>query len=215
MSDTGQFSGFDHEKVVELLAGMDPGIDRRARRTRQALHQALMRLILERDYDAISVADIADGANVGRSTFYAHFSDKDDLLRNTAANLRFIVVKEHAAHASRSASATDRVVGFSHFMTHHLYEQRRLFGALMKGQAGQIVLALMKQVLCDLVRNELRRLPVHAKGRPGRETAVQFIVGSYIALITWWLENGAREKPESLHASFVQLVRSGLVPVLG
>jgi AcrR family transcriptional regulator len=95
MSDTGHMGGFDHENAMGLLERIEPGIDRRARRTRQALHQALMRLIVERGYEQVTVADIAEAANVGRSTFYAHFTDKDDLLRSAAGNLRAIVIEEH------------------------------------------------------------------------------------------------------------------------
>ncbi|WP_109523010.1 MULTISPECIES: TetR/AcrR family transcriptional regulator [Nocardia] len=59
---------------------MNKGNDRRVRRTRNALHQALIELMIERGYERISVSDILDRADVGRSTFYAHFRDKDDLL---------------------------------------------------------------------------------------------------------------------------------------
>src|SRR6266511_1126158 len=53
--------------------------DRRSQRTRHLLSEALVELIREKDYNAITVSDIIDRANVGRSTFYAHFHDKDDL----------------------------------------------------------------------------------------------------------------------------------------
>lgn len=59
---------------------MEASTDRRVRRTRGLLHQALIELMLERDYTRISVRDILDRADVGRSTFYAHYRDKDDLL---------------------------------------------------------------------------------------------------------------------------------------
>ena len=85
MSDTRHHRHFFHENMPGLFADLEPGIDRRSRRTRQALHQALIRLIVERGYDEITVADIADAADTGRSTFYAHFTDKDDLLRSTGA----------------------------------------------------------------------------------------------------------------------------------
>ncbi|MCP4222921.1 MAG: helix-turn-helix transcriptional regulator, partial [Actinomycetia bacterium] len=53
--------------------------DRRVRRTKQRLHEALMSLIVEKGYDKITVQDLIDRADVGRSTFYAHFETKDDL----------------------------------------------------------------------------------------------------------------------------------------
>lgn len=54
--------------------------DRRVRRTRETLHRALIELMMERAYDRISVSDVIARANIGRSTFYAHYRDKDDLL---------------------------------------------------------------------------------------------------------------------------------------
>ncbi|MEJ2354006.1 MAG: TetR/AcrR family transcriptional regulator, partial [Anaerolineales bacterium] len=55
-------------------------VDRRVQRTRQLLNDALMSLIVEKGYDSITVQNIIDRANLGRSTFYAHYQDKDDLL---------------------------------------------------------------------------------------------------------------------------------------
>ncbi len=57
-----------------------PKPDRRIQRTRQLLHEALITLILEKGYDAITVQDILERANLGRSTFYAHYQDKEALL---------------------------------------------------------------------------------------------------------------------------------------
>ena len=54
--------------------------DRRVHRTRRLLHKALMSLILEKKYEFITVQEVLDRADVGRSTFYMHFQDKDDLL---------------------------------------------------------------------------------------------------------------------------------------
>jgi AcrR family transcriptional regulator len=215
MSDTGHIGGFDHEKAAELFEAAEPGVDRRARRTRLALHQTLMRLIVERGYEAITVADIAEGANVGRSTFYAHFTDKDALLRSAAANLRVIVLQQHAVEGSRSDVPEARVLGFSHFMTHHLYEQRRLFHALMKGKAGAIVLEVIGKVLREIVRDELKKLGLPVQGQPSREVTTQFIVGSYESVVTSWLERGAKEKPEAIHAAYVEIALDGLRAVGG
>ena len=61
-------------------------VDRRIQRTRQLLEDALIALILEKGYDKITVQNIVDQANVGRSTFYSHFLDKDDLMENSGAS---------------------------------------------------------------------------------------------------------------------------------
>jgi AcrR family transcriptional regulator len=202
MSDTEHIPSSDQQKAMEMLREAEPGIDRRAGRTRLALRQAMVGLILERGYDELTVADIADRANVGRSTFYAHFTDKDDLLRNAAGNLKAVIMGEHAAEAGKNDPPEARILGFSRFMTPHLYEQRRLFHAMMKGTAGQIVLDVMARVLCDLVRAELAAVADSPAARAARETAVQFIVGGYIAVLTRWLERGAREKPEVVESHF-------------
>lgn len=56
-----------------------PKPDRRVQRTRELLQQALIALIRERGYDAVTIQDIAERANVGRTTFYLHYTSKDDL----------------------------------------------------------------------------------------------------------------------------------------
>jgi len=210
VSDTRQISGFDHEKSAAMFEAAEQGIDRRARKTRQALHQSLMRLIVERGYDAITVADIADAANVGRSTFYAHFTDKEDLLRSAADNMRIIVLQQHAVEGNRSRTPEARVLGFSHFMTEHLYEQRHLFRALMKGPAGPIILGVMSNVLRDLVRDELKQLGVPAQGPLPRELVTQVIVGGYQSVVMSWLERGAKDKPDGVSAGFIRLMLGGL-----
>jgi AcrR family transcriptional regulator len=62
--------------------------DRRVQRTRKLLQEALMTLILEKGYEAMTIQDIIDRANVGRATFYNHFLDKQDLLVSGFAELR-------------------------------------------------------------------------------------------------------------------------------
>lgn len=191
-----------------MFTELEPGIDRRSRRTRQALHQALIRLIVERGYDEVTVADIADAADTGRSTFYAHFTDKDDLLRSAGSYLKQVLIKEHEAVATRSSRPEDRILGFSRFMTAHLYENRHIFHALMRGQGGAIFLDMVQDVLCEIVRREF------TTGSRGdsldREVAVQFVVGGYIAIVTWWLRSGARQDASVVEASFRAVASSGL-----
>ncbi|MBI4920994.1 MAG: helix-turn-helix transcriptional regulator [Devosia nanyangense] len=182
-------------------------MDRRALRTRRALHEALIQLIFERDYDGISVADIADAANVGRSTFYAHFTDKDDLLRSGIDHLRAILFAEHSSDIAGETQAERRPLGFSRFMTGHIQEQLGLYRAIMRGRAGPIILGQIRQFLSEIVRKEL----IASSGnKAAPEITVQFVVGAYMSVLTWWLDRGAVEPAEHIDAAFRSLAERAL-----
>jgi AcrR family transcriptional regulator len=198
LSDTEHFSPIDHEKVAEAERRLHPGMDRRTLRTRQALHRALLRLIVERGYDQVAVADIATAANVGRSTFYAHFTDKDDLLRYGLSYLKTMLVDP-------SGDETDPL-RFSLFLTDHLREQRKLNQAMMKGGAGPIVLASLRASICEVVRDALRK----QRGGAPDEIEVQFVVGAYLAVVTWWLDRGAKEPAARIDMKFRELAKGAL-----
>src|SRR5262245_23633686 len=103
--------------------------DRRSRRTRQLVHTALIELMLERRYDEITVQDIIDRANVGRSTFYAHYLDKEDLLVSGFTDVLDALrrhVEQHMHSDWRAPSGL--AFFFEHVQTHH-----QLYKALVHG----------------------------------------------------------------------------------
>ncbi len=199
MSDTEHFAPIDHEKIAEAAGRMHPGMDRRTLRTRQALHQALIRLVLDRGYDQITVADIAEAANVGRSTFYAHFTDKDDLLRHGISYLS-AMLKEPPDEESGGP------LGFSRFLTEPLKDRKKLQRALMQSSAGSIVIGSLREAICDVVRRGLRV----ERGNAPDEVEVQFVVGAYLAVVTWWLDRGANEAPTAIDRRFRSMAESAL-----
>jgi len=209
MSVTRRMRGNDLEKSADRREAAGSTIDRRALRTRTALHRALLGLI---DYDEISIGDITDAADVGRSTFYAHFTDKDDLLRSGLGHLR-----GHLLDARRSAGegegAASGTLWFSRFMTEHLKEQHQLYRAVMRGRAGPIIIDKMKELLSEFVRAELASRAA-ASGSPAPEIAVRFVVGAYMSVVTWWLDRGARETPEEIDQAFRDLALGGLGTLL-
>ena len=207
MSETEHFGHKRPGKLAEHVYADNGTMDRRSLRTRRSLHQALMQLIFERDYDGISVADIADAANVGRSTFYAHFTDKDDLLRSGTEHLRAILFAEHASDIAGETQAERRPLGFSRFMTGHLHEQLELYRALMRGRAGSIMLGQIRQFLSEIVRKELI---ASSPSKTAPEITVQFVVGAYMSVLTWWLDRGAVEPAEDIDAAFRELAEAAL-----
>src|SRR5258708_23534440 len=130
----------DHEpKAMEKRP-----IDRRVARTRRMLHQALLSLILEKSYEAISVEDICERANVGRSTFYAHFTSKDDLKRSGLDHLRQELLDRHRS-ASASALGNAPALGFSLAMFEHAHHHLHLYRAVVGSKGGAIALDTIRQ----------------------------------------------------------------------
>ena len=195
-----------HHADVELHGN----VDRRAQRTRLALHRALIDLIGQRDYDAISVMDIAEAANVGRSTFYAHFTDKDDLLRSGTEHFRDMLLRDHAArHKSDGPDA--QLLSFSRFMTEHLEEQKDLYRALKRGRAGPIIMEAFRLYVSELVRTDLAARAPKTERPYETELAVQFMVGAFMSVLSWWMDRGAKEDPVEIDQAFTALARDGFL----
>jgi AcrR family transcriptional regulator len=114
--ETPGMSDNSAETVMMMANGT---IDRRVARTRALLHQALMSLILKKRYKTISIKNICDAANVGRSTFYAHYTSKDDLKRSGLEHMRRLLVERQKDALASTGDIRDRSLGFSLAMFEH------------------------------------------------------------------------------------------------
>src|SRR5262245_34927652 len=130
-------------------------IDRRVARTREMLHQALMSLLLKRRYKTISIKDICHAANVGRSTFYAHYTSKDDLKRSGLESMRRTLVDRQRDAVATCGEIRDRRWRFSLSMFEHARDHVYLYGALARAGLAAAVLGTIRQIVSDLVRDEL------------------------------------------------------------
>jgi len=170
--------------------------DRRVRRTRHRLKEALLQLIEERSYDRITVADITDHADVGRSTFYSHFDSKEELLFDGfEAGLRALAAPGSVGGAG---------FRFSLPLLRHIGSQRRFALATLGRSANPAIQQTITRILGEIVRLELER----ASPSPGPtgEAEVHGIVGAFRGLVTWWLTSGSRMSPEALDQVFQRLV---------
>ena len=187
-------------------------IDRRIARTRAMLQNALTSLILKKGYDAITVEDICEAANVGRSTFYAHYTSKDDLKRSGLESLRRQLVDRQRHALATPGDIRDRSLGFSLTMFEHARDHIDLYRALVGGRGGTVALGSIRQILSDLVRDELAAtLDKNSADVIPRELVVQYVVGAYMAVLTWWLDGGAKLPPQQIDAMFRRLATEGVM----
>ncbi len=186
--------------------------DRRVQRTRQLLRSALLSLIREKGFEALSVQDIIDRADVGRATFYAHFDNKEDLLLSGFEELKAALRQRQSEAQSRATSDDDRALAFSHHMFSHAAEHRDLYEAMVGKRSGALVERILHKLLLDLVREELKGAARNAGREPAElEGLVHFIAGGLFGMLMWWLREKRALPVEELNAMF----RRYTMPALG
>ncbi len=181
-------------------------IDRRVQRTRQLLREALVALIRERGFEALSVQDIIDRANVGRATFYAHFDNKEDLLLSGLEGLRSSLKELQAQALARGGTADERFFAFSRELFEHVDAYRDVFRAMAGDRSGALVRQAFGRILVDLVRADVGAMVSRTgAGSNPAEAVVRFTAGALFGLLMWWLEARARPRAEEMDALFRRL----------
>ena len=181
-------------------------MDRRVQRTHDVLHQALISLIVEKSYEVITVQDIIDRANVGRSTFYTHYVGKQDLLRAGLKHLKeHLLAHQQAARASKWTSK-ERPFAFSLALFEHVHSYRPVYHAIVGRQSGTIVMSELRALLAELVQNDLKTFsPNERPADVPRNAVTHFVVGALISVITWWLDERSKLPPAEADAIFRRL----------
>ncbi|WP_155838790.1 TetR/AcrR family transcriptional regulator [Arthrobacter castelli] len=156
--------------------------DRRVRRTQQAIEQALLSLVVENGYEAVTVRDIIDRADVGRSTFYSHYTDKHDLLLSCLDRIEQLL-------APAPGPVTGTGMRFNPGLFAGVAQHSQLYRALTpRRSASALVQARVEALLSEALRSRLAALlPAgHAPAVP-LEVVVHSMVGAYQALLSGWL----------------------------
>ena len=177
--------------------------DRRVRRTKQRLNDALESLIIEKGYDKITVQDLIDRADVGRSTFYAHYETKDDLLVSWTQ-----LADDMELHMAQDQTDAGPIMP-SLALFCHLGEYHHLYKAMMGGGGIDIVTQMIHSRLLGHATSELERRPDNSDHTTiPIDVRAGFLASSLLALLTWWLDNGMPYPPESMDEMYQELTRT-------
>lgn len=175
--------------------------DRRSQRTRHLLSAALVELIREKDYGAITVSDIIERANIGRSTFYAHYRDKDSLFVGELDRVIEVL-------GQRAPDQAESPFFPSLGLFQHVGEEYDLYKALLWSPGIDLLIKHLQKSLSRRIEKGL--------AESGREFKVPlpilatFIAGSFLTLLQWWLENKMIYSPEEMDGIFKRLIAAGI-----
>jgi AcrR family transcriptional regulator len=180
-------------------------MDQRVRRTRDALGDALVTLMQEKPFDAIKVQDVLDRAGVGRSTFYVHYRDKEDLFMSDAEEFFEAISMALSVHGDKS----ERVAPVREFFA-HVAEMRQFVAALVSAGKMQENMELARGHFARGIERRLAEIPRGQRIPAEDRTAVAHAhAGALISLLLWWLDRGMRESPAKMDEVFHRTVWGG------
>jgi AcrR family transcriptional regulator len=163
--------------------------DRRVRKTHAQLHGALASLVHEKPYDDIVVKEILARADVGRSTFYSHYRDKDELLERGIRDLLCIDVPRPSANGT---STSERLLAFSLPFLEHIERSRAhgeaSFDAPRAAPVHAHLRRVLESVLGEQCRAERRPRPASTPAVPA-SLLVRHVAASFVVTLDWWLEH--------------------------
>lgn len=169
-------------------------MDRRQRKTRNAIFSAFSSLLERKHYSLVTVQDIIDAADIGRSTFYAHFNTKDELLKEMCTEI--------FEHVFSSEVISEKQHDFSHHTTfldrlthilYHLKEKQQHIRGLLKGECGDIFIQSLKEHLFRVFDARVSK-----NGAIPHNYCLDFTVSSFAETIRWWLLEHNEYSPEEI-----------------
>jgi len=186
--------------------------DRRIQKTQKALREALTSLIGEKPYDAIAVKEILDRANVGRSTFYMHFRDKDELL---LSGIHDIIGTVQFQTQMSSGKRHERILWFSRPIFDYHYQHRHVGGDRIGARGRAILHEHLRKVLAGVIADVVKK--DFWAGRKPRQIPPDLLSGylasTFVLVLNWWVERSMPMPPKQVNEVFRVLVSPTLVAV--
>jgi len=182
-------------------------MDRRQRKSRQAIFNALIALLAEKEFARITVGEIIERADVGRATFYAHFETKDFLLKELCGELFchiFDAVGEGNGHRHIFDCESHGSV-FLH-LCQHLQKNDNQILTLLSGRNNELFLRYFKSGLRELVRSQLPLFASEKAEKLPENFWIDHIVATFVETVRWWADHGMRESPETITEYFMLAV---------
>jgi len=172
-------------------------MDRRQQKTRKAIFAAFQTLLESKRYDRVTVQDIIDEADVGRSTFYAHFETKEALLDAFCGEVFFHLFGENAC---RFAGDGEGLLGKLTHVLWHIREEKQHLSAILRSDGREVFFAYFKEHLTALFEAEWE----DSSDLP-REYRLRMLTAGFVETLVWWAEGKYRAEPEAVAGYFLNL----------
>lgn len=179
--------------------------DRRQQKTRQAIFSAFSQLLENKHFNNITVQEIIDKANVGRSTFYSHFDTKDHLLKEMCHDIFDHVFSDELIEEN-SHDFSAKPVNLENLISHllyHLQDNYQELNGLLNGSSSNLFLTFFNEYLAQMfspyAKSNCASVP--------EDFALNYLVGSFSETVRWWFKGKMKMSPEELSSYYVAMTR--------
>ena len=205
-----------------------PKPDRRTNRTRRQLREALTALILERGYQAVKVEDITDRADLGRTTFYLHYRDKEELLLELIETVAEELKEQVGLLGPGVLGLLQAGGNFPEqpgraavaLVFRHAADNATLYRIILGGEGSPSALHHLHDILSEAA-GDFFSLWSAVTGLEGGDPSLprpvvnECFANSLLGLLYWWLEKGQPTPPEVITDHFFRLFFGGAAQALG
>lgn len=183
-------------------------MDRRQRKTREAIFYAFTELLSKKEFNQITVGEIIEKADIGRATFYAHFETKDFLLKEFCEELFCHVfdieknggeIHKHIFDCEGSESA------FLHLFE-HIQKNDNNIVILLSSKNNELFLRYFKNNLKKLVKSHIDLFEKQKSNNVPKEFWENHIISTFIETLKWWIESGMKQSPKVITEYFFSVV---------
>lgn len=187
-------------------------MDRRQQKTRAAIFLAFSALLAKKSYSKITIQEIIDAANVGRTTFYAHFETKDSLLKELCEELFGHIIGAamdctHTHGLYSDENAPESV--FCHLLCHLQENDNNILG-LLSCESSDIFLRYFKDGMNELIQTQFVRQNRNSSANIPQDFLINHISSSFVEMVLWWLKGRMKQTPAELDRYF----RAVIEPIL-
>jgi AcrR family transcriptional regulator len=178
-------------------------MDRRQQKTRDAIFKALGTLLETKRYSNITVQEIIDTANIGRSTFYAHFETKDELLKALCTDI-FNHVFSDELMSERTHDFSRGNKGLKARLTHilhHLKDSEKNIVGILSCESGELFMKYFKEYLTVMFMKYLNGITVKAP----EDFVLNHFVGGFAETVKWWIDNNMKYTPEEIAGYYIEV----------
>lgn len=202
--------------VCGLLARMEiiMKTDRRTQKTKSAIYQALSLLMQEKRYANITIQEIIDHANIGRSTFYAHFATKDELLNSMVIDIFEFMNQDIMDHLSDGGQSNKMMIPVEKILEHAQENAKQIKG-ILKSESGELLFTRFKLYWEEKLEVHFTEHITDTKDlKVPLEFLINHITSSFIEMLKWWITKGTNYTPKQMEEYYEAVMLPSIMVIM-